>query len=457
MWATETLRSCKNLVTSAADTWERFIWSENIWSEDFQRTEDQELAPDVHDTNPLSLQITTGELQTLPATSQKTPDLQNGFSGYDSVYDAHPLSRPNTTRVLQILPATSQELTDTISCRLSVVSLDPPFWPWAHNLLSIDYALDFRAVSYVWGPPSKTNFILVDGKPFTVRANLWNFLAQARRERFSGTLWIDAICINQADIEERSSQVANMSLIYSKAVNVWAWVGLGTEEHFSVFQHIAEIDWRAEVQRTQDQHEYTTIEQYLESIKLFFDLEYWSRLWIFQEYVLASCVTVQCGSEVLSGSTLDILAKAVGILTEAVGLLEWNPYGLFNSAGIRVLQLRFYHTERSHEISGAGAHLCFLIQESYLARAACADPHDHVYALLSLHGAARLEIIPDYTKHPLQLFIEVVEFLDRNIRADMESVLSMTYATILMQEKLGLNDCAEASQARESLTFYRLK
>jgi len=104
-------------------------------------------------------------------------------------------------------------MTDIISCRLSVVSLDPSFRPRAHNTPSVDYALDYRAVSYEWGDPCYTDGILVDGKLFTVRANLWNFLAQARRERFFGTLWIDAICINQTDIEERSSQVAIMGLI----------------------------------------------------------------------------------------------------------------------------------------------------------------------------------------------------------------------------------------------------
>ena len=147
MWATETLRLCKSLVDSAVDTWERFIWSENVWSEDFQRTEEPE-TPDIHDAHPQSLQNTTEVLQVLPATSQKILDPQNGSLGCRSIFDAHPLSRQNTTCVLEILPATSQNMTDIISCRLSVVSLDPSFRPRAHNTPSVDYTLDYRAVSY---------------------------------------------------------------------------------------------------------------------------------------------------------------------------------------------------------------------------------------------------------------------------------------------------------------------
>ena len=41
----------------------------------------------------------------------------------------------------------------------------------------------------------------------------------------SRVVWIDAICINQTDIEERSQQVEMMGLIYSKAVRNLIWLG----------------------------------------------------------------------------------------------------------------------------------------------------------------------------------------------------------------------------------------
>jgi hypothetical protein len=459
MWATETLQLCRSLVMSAADIWERWIWSENIWCEniwsgDFQLTNDQEL-PDIQDARPLSLPNTTEVFQILPATSQNTTDPQNGSSGWGSVYDAHPLRRPNTTRVLEILPATTQDMADTISCRLSVISLDPPFWPRAHNLLFVDYALDYRAVSYEWGDPSITHDIIIDGNPFPIRANLWNFLSQARREGFSRALWIDAICINQKDIEERSSQVAIMGLIYSKAMDVRAWVGLGTERHYLAFQHIAEIDWQVEVievQQVEHGQQSRAIERRLDSVSIVLHLEYWSRLWIIQEYALARSVTIQCGPQVLPGVTLDHLANVVGLLNKA----RSRSYGssLFHSAGVRVLLSRRFYTGKSRLAIPAGLYLCILIIESQGAKANYTDLHDQVYALLSLNSIARSEIKPDYRKPLLQLFLEVILFLDGESETDPESISFMTQATVMMQKRLSLHDCAEATQARLRLKAY---
>ena len=74
-----------------------------------------------------------------------------------------------------------------MSCRLSIVSLGRP--------------PEYRALSYVWGDASVTKLTLVDDVPFTVRVNLWDFLAQMQEEEFTGILWIDAICINQGDLK----------------------------------------------------------------------------------------------------------------------------------------------------------------------------------------------------------------------------------------------------------------
>lgn len=428
MWATEALQSCKSLVTNAADIWERFIWSENVWSEDFQ-----------------------------PANDQEPPDIHNEAPDCESVYEAHPLDQPNTIRVLKILPSTSLDMTDDISCCLNVISLDPPFFSleppffsWAQEFFEIDIPVDYRAVSYVWGSPSVTKAILIDGKQFVVRANLWDFLAEARRENFTGALWVDAICINQNNMEERSSQVAMMGLIYSKAINVWAWVGLGTKRHHSAFQHIAKIDWPAEVQKIVNGQESSAIKQHIKSLNLLLDLEYWSRLWIIQEYVLARCVTIQCGPEVLSEITLDHIAKAV----EGLGRITSKSYKncLYHSAGARVLNLRICHTDQLLKFMSAGPYLCYLIIESHSGRASCSDPHDHVYALLSLHSIARSEIVPDYEKPLLQLFFEVVSFLDRKSGWNHKKIRIMTRTMKMMQEKLSLNDCAEATQARLRVT-----
>lgn len=60
------------------------------------------------------------------------------------------------------------------------------------------------------------------------------------KDNTSGFLWIDAICINQADLEERSAQVRIMPQIYSKADCVNVWLGDDSQMRFQLQKHMWE-------------------------------------------------------------------------------------------------------------------------------------------------------------------------------------------------------------------------
>jgi hypothetical protein len=83
----------------------------------------------------------------------------------------------------------------------------------------------YKAISYVWGPPSEQQEIWVNGLRLPVRKNCFRALQQARRQYHESYVWIDAICINQLDLEEKSAQVAMMGGIYRKASLVLACIG----------------------------------------------------------------------------------------------------------------------------------------------------------------------------------------------------------------------------------------
>jgi hypothetical protein len=77
----------------------------------------------------------------------------------------------------------------------------------------------YNALSYAWGNREGEYYVSVDGEDLKVTENLLHFLKQYEtvplRERTR--LWIDAICINQANISERNHQVQLMYLIYNGA------------------------------------------------------------------------------------------------------------------------------------------------------------------------------------------------------------------------------------------------
>lgn len=92
---------------------------------------------------------------------------------------------------------------------------------------------DFCALSYTWGSPGDTREIIVDGRKLQVGQNLEAFLRHMRADLTNGKrtgIWIDAICINQQDIDERNTEVKRMGDIYQGASFVIAWLGQETDD-----------------------------------------------------------------------------------------------------------------------------------------------------------------------------------------------------------------------------------
>jgi hypothetical protein len=128
--------------------------------------------------------------------------------------------RRSEIRLVEILSSDEK-----IQCRLSISSLkDNP---------------EFMALSYVWGDPKVTEDIILNDELFPITTNLavapryvkghWCSTFPNRNPGLF-RLWVDAICINQKDRSERSSQVNLMREIYSKTELVFSWLGNRIEE-----------------------------------------------------------------------------------------------------------------------------------------------------------------------------------------------------------------------------------
>jgi len=116
-------------------------------------------------------------------------------------------------RQIRLLELLSNPTDDKIRCKMHIVSLhdDPAF----------------EALSYTWGEEARDRPISIDDHCRThVSVNLKTALLRLRRNDGSGRLlWIDALCINQGDIQERNSQVLMMRDIYATAQDVAVWLG----------------------------------------------------------------------------------------------------------------------------------------------------------------------------------------------------------------------------------------
>src|SRR5271154_1570306 len=98
----------------------------------------------------------------------------------------------------------------------------------------------FIALSYVWGDPTRSHEILIDGKLLLITANLHAALWRLHIKNIVDiNIWADAICINQEDLAERSAQIQLMRQVYHLASFVEIWLGTATRESSRCMQFIA--------------------------------------------------------------------------------------------------------------------------------------------------------------------------------------------------------------------------
>ncbi|CAH0040209.1 unnamed protein product [Clonostachys rhizophaga] len=96
----------------------------------------------------------------------------------------------------------------------------------------------YKALSYAWGDPTANHGIKVNDGVFLINSNLKTALKHLDFED-QEAIWIDAICINQNDDQEKSSQIAAMSHIYRGASEVIAWIGESSWESRRAFAFLS--------------------------------------------------------------------------------------------------------------------------------------------------------------------------------------------------------------------------
>jgi hypothetical protein len=99
----------------------------------------------------------------------------------------------------------------------------------------------YETISYVWGDSAIRGLICIDGTWLDVPASSERVLRRMRYSDHDRTLWIDAVCINQANVQERNQQVAMMDEVYSKTVLNLIWLGESTAQTERAISTIQEI------------------------------------------------------------------------------------------------------------------------------------------------------------------------------------------------------------------------
>jgi hypothetical protein len=197
-----------------------------------------------------------------------------------------PLAHPRHIRLLQLEPGCFE---DEISCHIVHVNLmDSP---------------SYAALSYVWGNPQVTNTARCNGRLVNITINLKAALKRLRHPSETVPCWVDALCINQSDIDERNKQVMLMGSIYSQALNVAIYLGEENANCEQVFIIMGVLRGATHDRRKSKEEIYAILNQAYfggrglalppsyspawDAFQDFFRQDWFSRMWVFQEAVLA--------------------------------------------------------------------------------------------------------------------------------------------------------------------------
>jgi hypothetical protein len=113
--------------------------------------------------------------------------------------------QPVARREFRLLILYSGQLDDDLSATLVCSSLD--------DLRHLTY----ETVSYAWGDAKLKAQLLVDNAILKIPASASAVLRQVRSKNKPRRLWMDAVCIDQADVKERQRQVSYMRDIYTNS------------------------------------------------------------------------------------------------------------------------------------------------------------------------------------------------------------------------------------------------
>lgn len=353
------------------------------------------------------------------------------------------IQNKRTIRLLNLLPGSGE-----ISCRLTECPLE-------------DAKGRYKAVSYTWkgGTETAQQFIHCDDfRKVPVTPNLYAALRRLRDATDVVVLWVDGLCIDQNNTEERTHQVGMMRDIYTNSTEVIIWLGCEGETYDSEqpiiefwgderdIQHIGSHLNRMYSQRKDKLSMALSTDMYgtfcmisllaqglkasniwylrrldyapaiIQGLVSLLEMPWWSRIWVVQETVVASQAIVYWNNismpwDVFSGASSRISKHSV----ELLGLSAAKTYGPTLSSFCRKIG-EIEGTRKSWSAVEPSSLLPLL--RKFRNRGA-SDKRDKVFALLGLvkYWGGSEPLVPNYDHRLSVVYLETAKHLIRSYRS----------------------------------------
>ncbi|KAI1455534.1 HET-domain-containing protein [Annulohypoxylon moriforme] len=302
----------------------------------------------------------------------------------------------------------------------------------------------YDALSYTWGGLQKTNEIGVDGQTLGITRNLYMALTKLRSPTESRCLWIDAICIDQGNVQERNHQVQMMKRIFSTASSVIIWLGDAEGCIRDTLEMILQCNWSRGKKNL-----FNYSKEALQGLVELFTRPWWKRIWIIQEVVAARELVILLGDTIFPWMMLVNLCRAIQVaefllhpmasMIRSCGYQKFTVLDHFRRSKTMPL-VRFVHCTQDYQAT---------------------DSRDKLYALLGMASDVTPDdIIPDYTKPVQEVFLDLVRFMVTN-RYDLDIIssgrlsISDSTAPTWLPDWRGLNTLRPLNSEEVGGHFYR--
>jgi hypothetical protein len=317
-----------------------------------------------------------------------------------------PITNPFGIRVLEIKPGTGTEKLEaalhhcTVEFNHTTLGYEPR---WAMSSTDYTRPVFFTTLSYAWGSYELDTSIECDGFVKKITKSLEAALQQFRQPHESIIMWIDQICINHEDDNEKEQQVPLMSRIYTLATNTVIWLGEasdGSDSALGLLQHIVScLQFNFSNPDFNDLARLGLPAPDSKHWRYLCDLltrKWFSRVWIIQEAVLSSGPNTwfACGDSFIPWKTLTDACIYLDTCDISRKLGEKFPTGTTTRAplGETISNIERMKNDSFPEL------FTFLTQTR---NAECGDPKDRIYGLLGLlnekdKAAVRVSYKSDY-------------------------------------------------------------
>lgn len=290
-----------------------------------------------------------------------------------------PLVSIDSVRLLKISRANGAP---KVKAHLAAFSLNDPDCP------------PFTTVSYTWGS-RYDEWIDLDGHRFQVLESLGPLLRLLSGPDSGACVepngceedwfWIDSICINQADVRERESQVRLMRQIYHQARHTLVWLGEQTQDTDRAIDFLQELGGRITEIRHAAKQRNKQIPADLEhhsgwaSLEVLLQNPWWRRVWTLQEFIIPRELRFHCGPKSMTRQTFR---RGMGALEICRGLGVYIKPSAWTTAWNRRRMIHWYHFDHSrHKMS-------LISLMAFCGDYEVTDPRDRIWAV---HGLARDE------------------------------------------------------------------